>query len=304
MKSLLLLSAFICTTLSAAAQVYQPFPTNDAHWRTRNNQNDTCFDNIYYVNGTDTIIKGLKYTKVFARTAATPFGGPPNFTMPEIKNRIAIKPDAYVYGIREDNKKIYTIRKKDTTEYLYFDFGLTIGDTVATDYFSMYKWVITGIDSVKVGAPYHKRYRITYISGGVTYHNYVVEGIGYDRHSPFDILNGQNYTRLHCFTNSQGTYTLDTFKCTYIFPYGTPTAINNTVANKPANIHPNPFSNQLTIDADAAFVKLTDAIGKVVITQSGSNNTINTTNLPAGLYILTLQDKDGNITERRKLIKE
>lgn len=304
MKSLLLLSAFIYTVLPAAAQVYQPFPTNDAHWRTRNNENDTCFDNVYYVNGTDTIIKGLKYTKVFARTAATPFGGPPNFAIPAIKNNVAIRPDVYVYGIREDNKKIYTIRKKDTTEYLYFDFSRTIGDTVATDDFSMYKWVITGIDSIKIGTPYHKRFRITSVNSGVTYNNYVIEGIGYDMHSPFDILNGQNYARLHCFTNSQGTYTLDTFKCSYIFPYGTPTGINNTKAEKESNIYPNPFSNQLTIDADAVSVRLTDAMGKLVIQQNGNDKTINTANLPAGLYILTLHDDSGNVTERRKLIKE
>lgn len=304
MKSLLILSAFICTVLSAAAQAYQPFPTNDAHWRTRNNENDTCFDNIYYVNGSDTVIKGMKYTKVFARAIGTPIGGPPNFAVPEIKNRVATKPDEYAYGIREDNKKIYTLRKKDTIEHLYFDFGLTIGDTVATDEYYMYKWVITGIDSVKIGTMYHKRFRITYTNSGAPYHNYVIEGIGFNQHSPFDVSNGQNYARLHCFTNNHGKYAVDTFQCSYIFPYGTPTNINNTVVGKPANIYPNPFNNQLTIDAHAVCVKLSDAMGKVVINETIQTRTINTTNLPVGLYILTLQDKDGNITERRKLIKE
>ncbi len=302
MKSLLLLSAFLCTTLSATAQVYQPFPTNNAYWRVHHNEASNDRDLQFYVTGGDTILGGIKHTKVFVRYAALPPLPLGQIYTP--KNRTATKPDEYTGAFYEQNKRMYYANKWDSISYLYFDFNISVGDSVHSFDPYLTNNIVISIDSVKVNSNYRKRYKCSSIPTSLYSTSYVIEGIGSQRGSPFELTNGQNYPHLHCFTNSQGTYTLDTFKCTYIFPYGTPTGINNTTAKKETNIYPNPFSNQLTVDADAAYIKLTDAMGKVVTTQLGNNKTINTSALPAGLYILTLHDDYGNVTERRKLIKE
>ena len=192
------------------------------------------------------------------------------------------------------------------TESLMWDFNVNIGDTIKQIFvFNIYdvkniNAVITGTDSVSIGGVYRKRYLTT--NSAFT----LVEGIGANG---FPFYYGSYFSHEGgepiCYTeNGYTTSYSSTTPCYYIHPYGTSTSINSTTANKTANIYPNPFSHQLTIDADAAFVKLTDAMGKVVINEAIQTKTINTTNLPAGMYILTLQDKDGNTTERRKLIKE
>jgi hypothetical protein len=305
MRTLILIFAAIVASQSAIAQAYQPFPTNNAQWRVRHHA-DSCIDMQYYVNGSDTMIKGLKYTKVFVRTAKTPRGSAPQFLFPAIKNIYATKPDEYVYAFREDNKKLYTIRKKDTAEYLYYDANLTVGDTVTSNDDILYKRVITAIDSVRIGSIFHKRFLVTTTNNSVSglTNLYFTEGVGIDNNSPFDILNGQNYVRLHCFTNSSGTYNIDTFPCTYIFPYGTPTSISTSNENKKANIYPNPFTDYIDIDANAADIRLYDMTGRTVLATQIDNRRINTAQLPKGIYMLTLLKKDGSLIEHKKMVKE
>ncbi len=314
MKSLLLLSAFLCSALSAAAQAYQPFPTTNAHWRCRLiglyalPYKDVLSEQLFYLNGSDTNIKGIQYKQVFLRQAFDTFNMQyADYThqpiYPTIKNTSATQKDEYFGAIRESNKQIFTFTKSDTTEKLQLDYNLALGDSMLINGEKF--CIVTNIDSVLVGSVYHRRYISNRNIGSSTLTYEIIEGIGPTKNSLFHTVNnGQTATFFHCFNNNYNTYTSSIYPCTYIFPYGTPTATNNTVANKPANIHPNPFSHQLTIDADAAFVKLTDAMGKVVMNEAIQAKTFNTTNLPVGFYILTLQDKDGNTTERRKLIKE
>ncbi len=303
---ILLQLAVILICCNATAQQYHPFPYGNASWSDYNHIYVSQVgyfteEAMYFASGKDTVIKGNTYQKIMARSLSLQ-----NKTgyLP-VSGGIAKGQDYYICAIREDSKKLYMYYRD--TETLMWDFNVNIGDTIKEVFlFNTYdtKYVnalITGTDSILIGGMYRKRFLTNN-----SFLTSLVEGIG---GNGFPFIYGSYFTHEGgepiCYTeNGYTTSYSSTIPCYYIHPYGTPTNINNTVANKPANIYPNPFSNQLTIDADAAFVKLTDAMGKVVMNEAIQTKTINTTNLPAGLYILTLQDKDGNTKERRKLTKE
>lgn len=302
---ILLQLAAILFFCSASAQQYRPFPYGNAFWSDYNHIYVSQVgyfteEAMYFASGKDTTIKGNTYQKIMARSLSLQ-----NKTgyLP-VSGGVAKAQDYYICAIREDSKKLYMYYRD--TETLMWNFNVNIGDTIKQIFvFNIYdikniNAVITGTDSVSIGGVYRKRY----LTNNSAFK--LVEGIGANG---FPFFYGSYFSHDGgepiCYTeNGYTTSYSSTFPCYYIHPYGTPTVINNTITSKAPNIYPNPFSNQLTVDADAAFVKLTDAMGKGVTTQLGNNNTINTSALPAGLYILTLQDEYGNVTERRKLIKE
>ncbi|MBL7682853.1 MAG: T9SS type A sorting domain-containing protein [Flavipsychrobacter sp.] len=303
---ILLQLAAILFFCSASAQQYRPFPYGNAWWtftygsKPSNVNNYATYEDMYIATGTDTIIAGKTYQKISKRT----FMQTSTIGFPQLSNGRATTSDKYAFGIREDNKRIY-ICDMDTFESILWDFNKTIGDTIKhiTEYNTgnskLTNAIITSTDSVSIGGIYRKRFltndpKVNLIDG------LGVNGFLFYYGSMMTVYGG---TPL-CYTENNITYNPFNTSCIYIYSNQTPTAINNTTTNNPANIYPNPFSNQLTVDADAASVKLTDAMGKGVTTQLGNNNTINTSELPAGLYILTLHDDSGNVTERRKLIKE
>lgn len=302
---ILLQLAAILIFCNATAQQYRPFPYGNAFWSDYNHIYVSQVgyfteEAMYFASGKDTTIKGNTYQKIMARSLSLQ-----NKTgyLP-VSGGVAKGQDYYICAIREDSKKLYMYYRD--TETLMWDFNVNIGDTIKQIFvFNIYdikniNAVITGTDSVSIGGVYRKRY----LTNNSAFK--LVEGIGANG---FPFFYGSYFSHDGgepiCYTeNGYTTSYSSTFPCYYIHPYGTPTVINNTITSKAPNIYPNPFSNQLTVDADAAFVKLTDAMGKGVTTQLGNNNTINTSALPAGLYILTLHDEHGNVTERRKLIKE
>ncbi|MBN8670308.1 MAG: T9SS type A sorting domain-containing protein [Chitinophagales bacterium] len=302
---ILLQLAAILIFCSATAQQYHPFPYGNAFWSDYNHIYVSQVgyfteEAMYFASGKDTTIKGNTYQKIMARSLSLQ-----NKTgyLP-VSGGVSKGEDYYICAIREDNKKLYMYYRD--TETLMWDFNVNIGDTIKQIFvFNTYdikniNAVITSADSVSIGGVYRKRYITT--NSAFT----LVEGIGANG---FPFFYGSYFSHQGgepiCYTeNGYTTSYSSTYPCYYIHPYGTPTGISNTAANKPASIYPNPFSNQLIVDANAAQIKLTDAMGKVAITQLGSNKTINTENLPTGLYILTLHDDSGNVTERRKLIKE
>lgn len=302
MRTLILLFATLLTLQSATAQQYQPFPTNKAQWRVRENGSYKYTDILYYVNGSDTTIKGLQYTKVFARVAVTNIlASNPN--PPAITNMTATQADMYAGAINEQNKRVYFIRKQDSLPQLYFDFNLSVGDTVRS-YDIINNMVIAATDSIKIGNIYHKRYRCTSSFSGTTHNTFITEGVGSHRSTAFDYHNGQNYIAMHCFTNNNATYTIDSFKCSYIFPFGTPTSIENNIVSAEAYIYPNPFSDFIAIEANAASIKLLDMAGRTVIQQRIHNKRVNTQNIPQGIYQLVLYDANGTVLERKKVVKE
>ncbi len=88
-----------------------------------------------------------------------------------------------------------------------------------------------------------------------------------------------------------------------------PTSIQNVNAgNFAASIFPNPANTELNIKANSAeqfSVSVSDMLGRKVVSDNTSNGmmTINTTNLPSGLYLVTLKDNQGNEMNTKVLVK-
>ncbi len=91
---------------------------------------------------------------------------------------------------------------------------------------------------------------------------------------------------------------------TTITVYMTP-AVNIAEINDAISIFPNPTSSLITINVDDNFVaQIIDAKGNVVISKdiNAVNNTIDLSNVPAGVYILKLQN-DTNIKQTKVIVK-
>lgn len=71
-----------------------------------------------------------------------------------------------------------------------------------------------------------------------------------------------------------------------------------------ANVYPNPFTNSLQIESNTNFktMVLYDVLGKQIISQNFTN-TIDTTNLAQGLYLLHLINEDGEVLVK-KVVRE
>jgi hypothetical protein len=81
-----------------------------------------------------------------------------------------------------------------------------------------------------------------------------------------------------------------------------------------AVVYPNPFTSQLEVkllneNLRQANVVLSDISGRTVLRQNlemglTKEHTLNTQNLPAGVYVLTLSDAQGNVLQRQKVVKQ
>lgn len=118
---------FVIATFNLGAQDYEytPFPTENAQW-------SVC-DDKYSLHG-DTIIDGIRYSKVYKQTSDSAF----EFDINKAEYFCAIRNDEEnkrVYGIYRDSLPIInaigvTI-EHPTKEMLLYDFSLNIGDTVS-----------------------------------------------------------------------------------------------------------------------------------------------------------------------------
>ena len=71
-----------------------------------------------------------------------------------------------------------------------------------------------------------------------------------------------------------------------------------------AAIFPNPFVNQINVSGIAGTVEIYNTLGQVVIkTDVKENDTINTSNLPKGAYILKAHNANGEVVKMVKLLK-
>lgn len=71
-----------------------------------------------------------------------------------------------------------------------------------------------------------------------------------------------------------------------------------------ASVFPNPFANELTLSGIEGTVEIYNALGQIVIrTVTADTETINTTELPKGAYILKAYNKEGESVKTIKLLK-
>jgi len=79
---------------------------------------------------------------------------------------------------------------------------------------------------------------------------------------------------------------------------------NEVISSSNVNVFPNPATDVLNVEVnldEVATIELVDLTGKVVATQTLSNQgtaTFNTANLSSGLYIVSIQTANGVVTEK------
>lgn len=82
------------------------------------------------------------------------------------------------------------------------------------------------------------------------------------------------------------------------------TGIESISGNVEAAVFPNPFTNELKLSGLEGSVEIYNALGQIVIkTTTANTETITTTELPKGAYILKAYNKDGERVKTIKLLK-
>jgi hypothetical protein len=185
MKKIIMYMLLILST-GINAQKYVPFPTENAQWNVfyasslYGSPMDTTL--LHYSLHGDTTMNGTTYRKMCRNIGTN--------ANPIYKS---------VGGLREQNKKIYYYGFGYTTyngpidgdsEKLLYDFNKQIGDTVWVDdrqidkNFRRINYIISNIDSVKIGNKFRKRYTTNQLYAP----EYIIEGIGNVRSGLFGVI--------------------------------------------------------------------------------------------------------------------
>ncbi|OQB30657.1 MAG: hypothetical protein BWY08_01017 [Bacteroidetes bacterium ADurb.Bin174] len=282
------------------AQRYVPFPTENAQWNVfyASQRDFSPMDTTllqYSLQG-DTIINGKTYSK-FCQNIGT-------IDNPMYKG---------IGGIREQDRRIYYWGPGYTTnyntqsydfEYLLYDFSKQLGDTVWIS--EHLKYVIAGIDSVKIGDEYRRRYQIPgpFLTARDSF-DYIIEGIGSVKEgllgSITDVTTciGCNQEwRFVCFSRDGETvYKNPEFKNCNSTDKSDPIidGVNNPVKVPSITVSPNPITKCGTIKWDTSdydlhsVIVITDMLGKCVKTinpQGKTEELISNTDMRPGIYFI------------------
>lgn len=301
-KLLFLLFVILGNDLFSQTSIYKPFPTLYGRWVVEKEgpydpsggggpSQVTYSWTRYEANG-DTVINSITYKKV---SAANSTGYPTN------PGGIPYGPSSFCFAYRNDvpNKKVYIYTNisgqyKDT---LWYDFDLTIGDTLKKTYSinsnDDSRTVLTAIDSVLICNVYYKRFQFG--CGGWRDLG-LIEGFGFE----------DNFI--------QTGYLFCPFEPVYI--YHTDFSCSLTAVNEPTafihqlQIFPNPALNTLQINDPKQNTilplnySIMDCLGKVIITGTiETNKNIDVSKLKTGLYFIVIQDKEKNLFQD-KFVKQ
>ena len=265
-----------------------------------------------YTMGGDTVISPYTYKKIYLSGLHTN----------------CIPPGGYFYnymgGLRQDtvNKKVY-FKWPGYNDTLIYDFSKNVGDTLhLTGMFlanrdtpTTFKFAITSIDSVLVGAYYHKRfnYHDSVIFSCCPYDNYsfntsIIEGVGsicgllsnyLDTtnvlvHSPGS---GGYGDILICFSHNTDIYPSDSTSCTLVI---NDIGIQQYHTNNNITIYPNPASNNIQVsytgNSISKEITLVDMLGNEVI--ATKETTIDISTLANGVYFINLKTSEGLVTKK------
>lgn len=242
-------------------------------------EKDTLIDNKTYsvISGFDTIQGNTNWSRVgFTRTSST---------------------------------KVYFKATANGKEYLLYDFGLKVNDTIYCGFDVNHnpdtiKFHVVSIDTIDVSG--YRRKRLKIYSNDHFEMNWI-EGIGSDI-NPFYMgsfgIPG-SISELRCVTiNSNLIYQNPKYSdCTTI------TSIKQIPSNDGISIFPNPTKTELFVDINTGRfeklkIKINDMNGKVVYNKTVSEltNVINISTFPCGLYFIQIF-KD-NILVNEKIIKQ
>ena len=296
----------IVTAYCCSAQTYTPFPIGSAFWRyysTFHEYGAYSVSKIQLTSTSDNVVfNGKTYYKIKVRGSGNSGGS----GFPPDPDNIAEGDDADYIAIREQDKRVYMTRDGQV-EYTLFDFNLNVGDMMpyvstlryfggmSTEFKQEYDR-INSIDKIIArgynGRPKEiKRFNLENGSS-------IMEGIG-GTYGLFTYLNKyEPFTLEYTCAGTEWTY------CDYIWPRGTPLAVKYVPQNG-LRIYPNPCTEVLHIDMNAeADLYLYNITGQQVGVYhlTGKRNTIDISQLTAGIYLASISDVKGKPLARQRLI--
>jgi len=304
-KIILLVIISMFVTRYVCSQEYFPFAPDNAKWNVLLVTYPYCKTNLtpdstllcYAILG-DTTINETTYRKL-------------------VRNKGSLENPRHttVGAFREENRKVYYIGETFLylpleQEVLLYDFSAQKGDTIKqNDY--IYS-VVTGIDSILIGDTYRKRFQVEHNS---FFHNpdYIVEGIGSIKNGLFGLVTdgitgGSFYWEHICYHENEEVYYLNP-KFDECYPESLISFTTDLKKELNISIYPNPSNKEIMIEMkfpnQNLHLKLINTAGNIV-KQQALNNETSIITLPdaSDLYFVIIEDAEGNIIKRSKLIKE
>lgn len=308
MKTLTLLT-ILTFSLSCFAQ-YIPFPTSNTTWTCANGEgmSGTYNGNIHFfiLNG-DTLISGKHYSKLFYSQSGT------------------YDTSYFVCGIREDSTKkvwysglrnscppcYYLNYEGDTSEYLLYNFGMNIGDTITlynpnmiTSNSNPYSKVLTDTSSQFFATKLRKVYHCNNM-GNLFDNNFLegvgsVEGILAPLMEDFEIFN-----TMLCFNGYVNIFTGSTWEILFGGPSPclTELAIDENETNQINlnSFYPNPSNGIIYLKNNTTKVKIFSASGQFIYESNKlDKKQLDLSFLTKGMYIIKFDSN--NLTNFKKLI--
>lgn len=286
MKTFTLLLMMVLGFTNAFNQDYYPLVSEGKLWNTlsvtENGPNpwDTVYETKTYKFEGDTVINNTNYLKIYESDQEIPV----NWT--------------FKGGIREENKKVWTVFSNGSDETILYDFSLNIGDTMVFDegYVEM---VVDTITMVNIGNAERQKYHLRYYNDPDIKETWI-EGIGSNLGiltSGTEGVDGGGYWFL-CMTENGGlVYMNPNYNSCFLISTGTKEIINPEI-----NIFPNPANNILMIEnlnhALLKSIKLVDLKGNIIKEFSTDQENLNLDGTKPGSYILLLETEKGIIKKK------
>jgi len=246
---------------------------------------------VYYING-DTILNNITYQKLYRRGIGSEFmmvpdEDPCNISWPFVEISAFI---------RQEFEKIYVLDIFSSTEELYYDFSMEVGDTIQGP---MASWIhqetIKAVDSIEIAGEYLKRLYYDTIEEN----NFFLEGIG----NPNGFLEAPQLdvsefgSILFCYRqNDSVVYTFDGWEEECDF---TISVKEYRTDNFEFTIFPNPSSEKITISVPGQnkhnWVRIYNTSGQLLIEKPMITNTmqLDLSELANGMYLLEAETEDG-----------
>lgn len=240
----------------------------------------------YYITG-DTLINGNRYYKQ-QKTAVS------NLPWPVAAGPSYIREDAtlkqYLYNPQTNSETV----QYDWSQYLQLNIGSLFPNASVTS------CTVTAIDSILLGNRYLRRWHGIYSSGASTnvatpMPSFIVEGIGEISDNICGMAFHSSY-RVNCYLKQNNILNFNiSSNCSGL---STNSVQENSTRKIEILCFPNPASDQLNLsfDSETAFIKIFiyNSIGQLIkeeeIIFENKTATINTKDLPNGIYTLQLFD--------------
>lgn len=263
---------------NAQTSVYKPFPSNYGNWIYQYIDDfgmPPFFYKQYRLNG-DTTLGSTSYKKIYDGMS-------------------------YSGGIREDNKIIYFVPDTASSEYVLYNFNLSVGDTVFNPFngsiLNNDTAIVTQIDSVLATDGWHKQFHFS------TWSTWI-EGIGstFFLLSPFQMFPLSGNYHLVCSVNDSSFIYPNTISSCALsvnddFEKNIPSVV----------IYPNPSSKvfNLFCNCDYETIIITNILGQTILEKvSKTNKEQITLDAPEGIYFLSLKTKNSILTKRIEIIAD